>query len=175
MAYKGIPSYVVRRDCLDRSTNDENPFNPKRRGAMKNVRCRDVITVCGIMILVLSVTGCNTTKATFDTTKNFFSSTTPSDLFTEDGMVAHDQKINLFVGVSYEALRQEAAAGSGQYVTSLAVLYGVPVEKHQKFGRLLQEKHGELFTADLQEDHTAHLKLVAALNRTIIANPSLTQ
>jgi len=78
-------------------------------------------------------------------------------------------------GVSYENLRQEAATGGGQYVTSLAVLYGVPVEKHQAFGRLLQEKHGELFTTDLKEDNTAHLKTVAALNRALLADPSLTQ
>jgi len=142
---------------------------------MKTLRCRQVISAGGITLLALSVTACNTTKATIDTTVKFFSSTSPDSLFTADGMVVRDQKIKLFTGVSYENLRQEAATGSGQYVTSLAALYGVPVEKHQAFGRLLQEKHGELFTTDLKEDNTAPLKTVAALNRALLADPSLTQ
>jgi DUF3015 family protein len=142
---------------------------------MKSIRCRHLIIACGIMAMALSVTGCNTTKATVDTTVKFFSSTSPGDLFTADGIIARDQKIKLFAGVSYENLRQEAATGSGQYVTSLAVLYGVPVAKHHEFGRLLQEKHAELFTADLKEDNTVHLKLVAGLDRALLADPSLTQ
>jgi hypothetical protein len=96
-------------------------------------------------------------------------------MFTADGMVAPDQKIKLFAGVSYENLRQEAAAGSGQYVTSLATLYGIPVAKHEEFRRLLQEKHTEFFASDLKADSTAHLKLVAALDRALLADPSLTQ
>lgn len=101
---------------------------------MKSVRCRDVVTACGIMLLALSVTACNTTKATIDTTVKFFSSTSPDSLFTADGMVAREQKIKLFTGVSYENLRQEAATGGGQYVASLAVLYGVPVESTKRLG-----------------------------------------
>lgn len=140
---------------------------------MNSTYCRRVVAACGIIAMALNVAACNTTKATFDTTVKFFSSTSPDALFTADGMVARDQKIRLFAGVSYDNLRQEAAAGSGQYVTSLAVLYGVPVAKHQEFGRLLQEKHEELFAADLQEDHAAHLKMVAALDRALLAEPSL--
>ena len=136
---------------------------------------RRFVVACGIIAMTLSVTACNTTKATIDTTVKFFSSTSPDSLFTADGMVAREQKIKLFTGVSYENLRQEAATGGGQYVTSLAILYGVPVEKHQAFGRLLQEKHGELFTTNLKEDNTAHLKTVAALNRALLADPSITQ
>ena len=86
---------------------------------------RRVLTTCAVIVIGLNLAACNTTKATIDTTVNFFSSTTPNDLFTADGLVRQEQKINLFVGVAYENLRQEAAAGSGQYVTSLATLYGV--------------------------------------------------
>ena len=49
-------------------------------------------------------------------------------------MVLKEQKINLFAGVTYENLRQEAAAGGGQYVTALASLYEIPVTKQQDFG-----------------------------------------
>jgi DUF3015 family protein len=132
-----------------------------------------IIAVCGIVVLALSLAACNTTKATIDTTVKFFSSTTPGELFTEDGLVEQKQKINLFAGVTYENLRQEAASGSGPYVTSLAVLYGVPAAKHEDFGRLLQQRHAELFIADLNEDNRAHLKMVSALNRAMNSDASL--
>ena len=76
---------------------------------------------------------CNTTKATVDTTVNFFSSTSPNEMFNADGMVLKEQKINLFAGVSYENLRQEAAAGGGQYVTALASLYEIPADKQEDY------------------------------------------
>jgi Protein of unknown function (DUF3015) len=126
-----------------------------------------IVVAYGIVITALSLTGCNTTKATIDTTVKFFSSTTPDTLFTEDGLVKQEQKINLFAGVAYENLRQEAAEGSGQYVTSLAVLYGVPIAKHRAFGRLLQQRHAELFPADLSQDNRAHLNMVSALTRAL--------
>lgn len=132
-----------------------------------------ILAACGIVVIAFSLAACNTTKATIDTTVKFFSSTTPGELFTADGLVEQKQKINLFAGVAYENLRQEAAAGSGQYVTSLAVLYGVPTAKHGDFGRILQQRHAELFTADLNEDNRAHLKMVSALNRAMHSEASL--
>lgn len=132
-----------------------------------------ILAACGIVVIAFSLAACNTTKATFDTTVKFFSSTSPDELFTADGLVEQKQKINLFAGVAYENLRQEAAAGSGQYVTSLAVLYGVPTAKHGDFGRMLQQRHAELFTTDLNEDNRAHLKMVSALNRAMDSEASL--
>ena len=132
-----------------------------------------ILAACGIVVIAFSLAACNTTKATIDTTVKFFSSTTPGELFTADGLVEQKQKINLFAGVAYENLRQEAAAGSGQYVTSLAALYGVPTAKHVDFGRMLQQRHAELFTADLTEDNRAHLKMVSTLNRAMDSEASL--
>ena len=66
-----------------------------------------------VIVVGLSLSACNTTKATMDTTVKFFSSTSPEDLFSADGFVVKDQKINLFAGVAYENLRQESAAGGG--------------------------------------------------------------
>ncbi len=136
---------------------------------------RRVLTTCGVIVIGLSLAACNTTKATIDTTVNFFSSTTPNELFTVDGLVKQEQKINLFAGVAYENLRQEAAAGSGQYVTSLATLYGVPEAKHGAFGKVLQQRHAELFTTDLLQDNRAHLRMVSVLNRVMTQEPSLMQ
>ncbi len=136
---------------------------------------RRLLLGCGVIVIGLNFAACNTTKATIDTTVNFFSSTTPNGLFTEDGLVRQEQKINLFAGVAYENLRQEAAVGSGQYVTSLASLYGVPEAKHAAFGTILQQRHAELFAADLRQDNNAHLKMVSVLDRVLTQEPSLLQ
>ena len=58
------------------------------------------VAACGIVGIAFSLAACNTTKATIETTVNFFSSTTPDSLFTEDGLVKQEQKINLFAGVA---------------------------------------------------------------------------
>ena len=122
-----------------------------------------------VLAVGLSVGACNTTKATVDTTVNFFSSTSPNELFTSDGMIVKEQKINLFAGVAYENLRQEAAAGGRQYVSALAALYDIPVSRQAEFGQVLQRRHAGLFVADLEQDHRAHLNMVAALNRELTA------
>ena len=140
---------------------------------MKNTMYGKFLTGMAITAVGLTFTACNTTKATIDTTVAFFSSTSPQDLFSADGFVKQEQKINLFAGVAYENLRQEAAAGGGQYVTSLATLYQVPVEKHQEFAQLLQRKHADLFLTSLTEDRTAHLKMVDVLNKELTVQASL--
>lgn len=142
---------------------------------MLSETARRILTASAVVVFGLNLAACNTTKATIDTTVNFFSSTTPNSLFTEDGLVKEDQKINLFAGVAYENLRQEAAVGSGQYVTSLAALYGVPAEKQGAFGRLLQQRHAELFAVDLREDNRAHLRMVSTLNRALTDEAALLQ
>jgi hypothetical protein len=129
-------------------------------------------SIIGIMAIGVSLSACNTTKATVDTTIKFFSSTSPEELFSQDGQITQDQKINLFAGVAYENLRQEAAAGGGQYVNSLATLYGVPLAEHERFARLLQANHSTLFVSDLMQDRMAHLKMVEALNRALVADAS---
>lgn len=136
---------------------------------MNTIRSQKFLAGMAVAMLGLSLSACNTTKASFDTTVAFFSSTSPDTLFSADGFVLKEQKINLFAGVAYENLRQEAAAGGGQYVTSLASLYQIPSEKHQEFARLLQVKHSDLFVEGLNADRTAHLKMVNVLNRELVA------
>ncbi len=80
---------------------------------MTSALCRELVAAAGILAVGLSISACNTTKATIDTSIKFFSSTSPDELFTADGIVVQEQKINLFAGVAYEtcarSLRQAAA------------------------------------------------------------------
>jgi Protein of unknown function (DUF3015) len=121
---------------------------------------QQLISMVGIIAIGVGLSACTTT--------------TPQDL-SQDGQVKQEQKINLFAGVAYENLRQEAATGGGQYVRSLAVLFGVPASEHERFAQLLQANHSTLFITDLNQDRTAHLKMVDALNRALMADASLTR
>lgn len=91
----------------------------------------------------------------------------PATRPTAGGMVLKKQNINLFAGVTYENLRQEAAAGSGQYVSALVTLHGISLGKLGEFGLVLQWKHTALFAAGMEADHTAYLKLVSSLSREL--------
>ena len=120
-----------------------------------------------VVSAAMMTSACNTTKATVDTTVKFFSSTSPDSMFTQDGMVEQREKVNLFAGAAFENLRQEVAQGRGQYVTSLAVLMNIPPSKQEEFAQFLQSRHSTLFTSDLLEDHSAHRKFVAAIDRAL--------
>lgn len=120
-----------------------------------------------VLSSAMMTSACNTTKATADTMVKFVSSTSPDAMFTQDGMVGQKEKVNLFAGAAYDNLRQEVAQGGGQYVTSLAVLMNIPPSKHEEFAQFLQSRHSTLFTADLFEDHAAHRKFVAAIDREL--------
>jgi hypothetical protein len=123
------------------------------------------VWVVAVLGFGLTVSACATTKATTDTISKFFSSTTPGDLFTADGLVKQDQKINLFTGVMYENLRHDIARGNGEYLTSLGTLLNVQPTEQSEFGRLVQDKYPVLFTSDLNADRTAHLRTLAVLTR----------
>jgi hypothetical protein len=74
--------------------------------------------------------------------------------------------------VAFENLRQDVAQGKGQYLTSLAVLMKIPPSRHDEFAAFLQTRYSTLFTSDLAEDHSAHFKFVAALDRELEAQVS---
>jgi hypothetical protein len=118
--------------CRNRGPSSKTTIAIWKEANMQRANCCLLIAA-----ICFSLSACNTTKATIDTTVKFFSSTSPDSMFTADGMVEQRQKVNLFAGVAYENLRQEAAAGGGQYMTSLATLYQVPAENHRAFGQLL--------------------------------------
>ena len=59
--------------------------------------------VCLCLFAISLGTGaCGVTKASVDTTVNFTSSTSPNDLFSADGVMMKEQKLNLFTAVTYE-------------------------------------------------------------------------
>ena len=62
-----------------------------------------------VLAVGLSVGACNTTQSHGRYDRQFFSSTSPNELFTSDGMIVKEQKINLFAGGGI----RKSQAGSG--------------------------------------------------------------
>lgn len=97
-----------------------------------------------------SISACNTTKATLDTTAKFTMSTSPDSLFTADGVVKDSQKARLYTAVVYENLQQDAARGHGEYLASLSVLMGIPADRQQAWQLAAQSRYAEVFSPDDQ-------------------------
>ena len=99
------------------------------------------LIVCGFLINIAS--GCTlkaSTESLTDTTTNFLSSTTPGAWFNEDGLINPDQRINLFLTINHETLRQEMAKGEGEYLTALGTLLEIPDEKMPSFKAWAQDQ-----------------------------------
>ena len=119
--------------------------------------------VSGVIIISLGMlmSACNTTKATVDTIVKFTQSTTPDALFTVDGLVKEDQKINLYTAVVHDNLQQDIAQGGGEYLTSLGVLMKVPQDQQGRFSLVSQKAYPVLFASN----QPASTNTLAALTR----------
>ena len=76
-----------------------------------------------------------------ETVKDILSSTTPGDWFTADGLLKPDQKVNAFVALNLENLKQDMAQGRGEYLTSLSTLLGVPQDRQASFFAHAQSRY----------------------------------
>ncbi|HKQ34340.1 MAG TPA: DUF3015 family protein [Nitrospiraceae bacterium] len=92
--------------------------------------------ICGIG-LALTLSACSVTE----TVKDILSSTTPGDWFTADGVLKGDQKVNAFVALNLENLKQDMAQGHGEYLTSLSTLLGVPQDRQASFFAHAQSRY----------------------------------
>ncbi|MDO9116356.1 MAG: DUF3015 family protein [Nitrospira sp.] len=114
-------------------------------------RMIDVTGVCGMVVVLasaLSVSGCNTSKATVDTFAKFTSSTSPGEYFNADGLVTDSQKAQLFAAVAFENIEQNIARGDGEYLTSLVALMKIPAGEQAAFRARAQSQYPTLFASD---------------------------
>ena len=109
---------------------------------LTRIACSIVVAGAG-----LTFSACNTTKATFDSTVKFFSSTSPENLFTVDGLVKKEHKLRLFTDVEFENLQQDIARGDGEHLASLGVLLDLPQWNHQSLQTLSQGRFASVFAS----------------------------
>lgn len=95
-------------------------------------------------MLCITLSACTVTETVKDilgSTKDFLSSTTPGDWFTGDGVLKADQKVNAFVAINFENLKQDMARGHGEYLTSLSELYGIPHDSREAYFSYAQSRY----------------------------------
>lgn len=82
---------------------------------------------------------------------------------TNDGQIWSEQKTTMFAEANFERLAQDLAQGQGENLTSLAVLMGVPADRHDAFFAVAQDKYSSL----VQTGDASPVTLVKALNEAI--------
>ena len=87
--------------------------------------------------LILTLSGCGLTGTTTD----FFSSTSGRSWFTEDGLIKADHRVDAFMTLNFENLKQEMAQGHGEYLTSLSTLMGIPSDRQASFFAHAQSRY----------------------------------
>lgn len=103
------------------------------------------------MSVMLATTGCTvkaTVKQITDTTSNVTGTTSGSAWWNEDGQLKPDFKATAFVTLNQENLRQDLAAGRGEYLTSVSRLLGVPEERRPVFFSAAQAGYVETVGKD---------------------------
>ncbi len=64
------------------------------------------------------------------------------------GMIKVSMARESFIEANYKDLSRDAAKGTGEYVTSLASLYGYTPDNSWRFAQLLQKNHAAIFAAN---------------------------
>ena len=101
-------------------------------GAVTILRHVGCVGVLCVMLSACSVT---------ETVNKILSSTTPGDVFTGDGVLKADQRVNAFVAVNFEYVKQDMARGHGEYLASLGSLMGVPPDRQTAFFTYAQSRY----------------------------------
>ncbi|MCC6139206.1 MAG: DUF3015 family protein [Nitrospira sp.] len=120
-----------------------------------------------VMVLTLALsTGCSikaTLDQTMDTTSNI-SGTTSSvhSWVSEDGLVKPDYKALALIAASRDNMEQNIAAGSGEYLTAVGTLLGVPEPQRADFGAAIQRRYAH----DWPDAHAAPEQWLAQLHAT---------
>lgn len=107
----------------------------------------NIIAALLLSILVIGGVSCGPTtesiQAPFKLTSDFTSSTSGSTTLLDLSAKAR-QKLEQFVVHSYDAVSCDIAQGHGEYLTSLAILAGIPTNAQAAFQTEMQSRYAVL-------------------------------
>ncbi len=120
-----------------------------------------------IVFLTLALsTGCSfkaTLDQTMDTTSNVTGTTSSVHSWvSEDGLVKPEYKALALIAASRENMEQNIAAGSGEYLTAVGTLLGVPEPHRADFGAAVQRRYAQEWPGS----HAAPEQWLAQLHET---------
>src|SRR5689334_18824683 len=105
-----------------------------------------ITTTLFLPILLMGGVSCGPTtetlQAPFKLTGDFTSSTSGSGPLT--GPAKAYQRLEQFVTYAYDGVSCDIAQGHGEYLTSLAVLAGIPIDEQTAFGTEMQSRYAVL-------------------------------
>lgn len=120
-----------------------------------------------IVFLTLALsTGCSfkaTLDQTMDTTSNVTGTTSSVHSWvSEDGLVRPEYKALALITASRDNMEQNIATGSGEYLTAVGTLLGVPETNRADFGAAVQRHYAQ----DWPGSHAAPEQWLAQLHET---------
>ena len=114
----------------------------------------------GVFFLALCA-GLWTTSCSFtNTTESITDSTSSTFNWYHPGMLQKERKIQFFARANFSRLKEDMAAGKGDYLSSLATLMEVPPVYRQDFFDLTKDHFQDLFPSD----QTTSEEMLAALS-----------
>jgi hypothetical protein len=87
--------------------------------------------------LILTLSGCSITE----TINDILSSTSGRTWFTEDGLIKSDHRVDAFMTLNFENVKQDMAQGHGEYLSSLSTLMGIPQDRQPSFFAHAQSRY----------------------------------
>jgi len=80
-------------------------------------------------------------------------------MFTQDGLVEENYKVNLYTGVVVDNVQQDIARGNGEYLASLGVLMDVPQDRRDEWKRDAQNRYSTFFPDTSQPSEEMLIRL----------------
>ena len=116
---------------------------------MKGSRVRRLLFIGAIVLILPACTIRGTTQQTTDTTQNTTVSTSGKSWITEDGLVRQGEAVNAFAALNYDNLKNDMAAGGGEYLASLGTLMGIAEAQQPAFFHIAQGHYAATSGANL--------------------------
>jgi hypothetical protein len=125
------------------------------------------VSIAALVLVLPACTFKGTTNQTTDTTSNITGTTSGKSWF-EGGLVKKDQAVNAFADLNFENLKQDMAAGHGEYLASLGSLMGIAPAHEAEFFSLTQAR----YTTLIRSERTTPAEMMVALNQLLAPNPN---
>jgi len=126
-----------------------------------------IISIAALTLVLPACTFKGTTNETTDTTSNI-TGTTSGKTWFEGGLVKKGQEVNAFASLNFENLKQDMAAGHGEYLTSLGSLMGIAPAREADFFSLTQAH----YTTLIRSEQTTPAEMLVALNQLLAIPPA---
>lgn len=100
---------------------------------------------------------------------NLFGITSGTSGCTEDGMIASNRELEVYVEVNFTNLAQEMAQGDGEYVVALTSLLGASEANRPALLKFFQDKYDVLYPSV----ETTPMEMLETLNAELSTHPDL--